>query len=357
MRRFCILLTALLMAGCPAKKPAAPETAPSPAPAETPEAAPSATPAASPSPTPEVTPSASPSPAPEASATPEPSASPEASTFQPQSLQSGSISDSDPRFTTTQLEIVQKKDVLLPVTGTEAQPTIAPQPDQPVTTGPTIPVPVPTPEPSATASPAPSPAAKVDHGPVEGTWAVTDEQGDLFDIVLFPNGQAVTDWTKGPDKAKGQHGKWVKKETGAVITYNSLDSDVIEKTAEGYQMKRLSGRTTVNLNMAKPLAMTRVEGPMAKYVGIWKMNQEPDGSYLMMALQSSGRAVSTVNGGTVGTWAVKGKGVLCTWPDNWFDMIEREGKTWQRRSWVGAEANGEADKSEAERVGEGETKP
>ncbi|MEI8313178.1 MAG: hypothetical protein WCH98_20710, partial [Verrucomicrobiota bacterium] len=49
------------------------------------------------------------------------------------------------------------------------------------------------------------PATKVSYA---GTWAVADDQGQLFDIVVFPNGQAASNWTKGPSGAHGERGFW-----------------------------------------------------------------------------------------------------------------------------------------------------
>ena len=87
-------------------------------------------------------------------------------------------------------------------------------------------------------------------------------------------------------------------------------------------------------------------------VGVWRLNNEPDGSHLYIALQSNGRAVSTINGTTEGKWKANENGALCEWPDGWVDQIERGSGGWQKRSWIGSESSAPADLSLATRVGE-----
>lgn len=72
------------------------------------------------------------------------------------------------------------------------------------------------------------------------------------------------------------------------------------------------------------------------FTGVWCLNKEPDGSYLYLALESSGRAFSTVGGGTEGTWEKTKDGALCKWPDGWNDLISVTNDGFQKRSWVGS---------------------
>jgi len=185
-----------------------------------------------------------------------------------------------------------------------------------------------------------------------GTWTTTDEQGQVFDIVLFPNGQAVTNWTKGPSGARGGRGLW-RQENGRLIALSDDGwTDVIETVAGGFYHTGFSPGTPLSGTPTNQAAASRMEGPQAIFVGVWRMNKEPDGSYQYIALQSNGRALSTINGGTEGKWEKTEKGALCTWPDGWADRIEHSSEGWQKRSWVGAETGTTADLSTATRVGE-----
>jgi hypothetical protein len=186
----------------------------------------------------------------------------------------------------------------------------------------------------------------------EGLWTTADAQGQAFDIIIFPNGQAVTNWTKGTEGARGERGYWRQDEQRITVVYSDGSTDVIERGDNGFQHRRYSAGSPLD---SQPLAQgeaKRGEGNDSSLVGVWRLNKEPDGSHLYIALQSNGRAMSTINGGTEGKWKANEKGALCEWPDGWVDQIERGNAGWQKRSWIGSESSAPADLSLATRVGE-----
>ncbi len=186
----------------------------------------------------------------------------------------------------------------------------------------------------------------------EGVWTTTDAQGQVFDIVLFPNGQAVTNWVKGPAGARGERGYWRHNKQRITVFYNDGSTDIIEETESGFQHRRYSTGSPLDSEPIIQAEATRSEGSQMALVGVWRLNNEPDGSHLYIALQSNGRAVSTINGTTEGKWKANENGALCEWPDGWVDQIERGSGGWQKRSWIGSETSAPADLSPAVRVGE-----
>ncbi len=212
------------------------------------------------------------------------------------------------------------------------------------------PVVLPSPSPAAAAT---ASAGQSTPGEFEGVWAATDDQGQTFDIVLFGNGQAVTNWTKGSAGALGERGFWKVDNGRAIAIYAEGRADVIE-AGEGGAFRHLgfAAGTPLQGKPASSNPATRVPGPGASFIGIWRLNKEPDGNYLYIALQSGGRAVSTINGRTVGTWAIDGGNARATWPDGWVDSFERSPEGWRKRSWVGPNQAADVDTSEAVRVGE-----
>lgn len=228
----------------------------------------------------------------------------------------------------------------------------SPKPSPGNTPGPGPAVPTATPEATATAtatataSPAAAPAAGY-----PGVWTTADENGQPFDLVLFPNGQAVTNWTRSPRGAQGERGFWREDRGEMVAVFEDGWTDVIIPKNGGFQHQGFAPGTARTSPPTNQAVAQRADGPQAAFIGVWRLNKEPDGSFLYLALQSGGRAFSTINGGTEGKWEKTEKGALCTWPDGWVDLIERTPEGWQKRSWVGAESN-TADLSPAERVGE-----
>lgn len=166
-----------------------------------------------------------------------------------------------------------------------------------------------------------------------GTWAVADDQGQVFDIVVFPNGQAVSDWTKGSSGAQGERGFWRLADNRLLVFFQDGWTDVISESDAGFKHRGFEPGTAMDGPPKNESAARRVEGD--GFAGVWCLNKEPDGSNLYVALQSSGRAFSTVGGGTEGKWEQTKEGALCKWPDGWNDLISTSSDGFQKRSWVG----------------------
>lgn len=215
---------------------------------------------------------------------------------------------------------------------------------------PAAPSPETAPAESATAATTSPSAAPVES--YQGIWTTTDDQGQEFDIVLFPNGQAVSNWTKGVEGAKGKRGYWRQEENRLIVVYDDGWTDLVSPAGDGFQHRAFAPGAPLTAAPSNQAAARRTDPPGSEFIGVWRLNKEPDGSYLYLCLQSNGRAVSTINGGTEGKWEKTDKGALCTWPDGWVDLIMRVPEGWQKRSWVGADTNAPADNSEAARVGE-----
>lgn len=227
----------------------------------------------------------------------------------------------------------------------------------------------PSPTPAASATPTASPAAtpvaspppiaviektepKPDAAEFIGAWTTTDEQGQLFDVLIFPNGQAVTTWTKGKHGARGELGFWRTENNRILIFLEDGWTDSLEKTADGVLHHGYPPGSPLNKPPATTEPAKRLAHDMEDVVGVWRLNKEPDSGYQYLALQSSGRAFSSVNGGTEGTWKHKGKTIECTWPDGWIDILEATPEGFQKRSFIGSSQDQPADVSPASRLGE-----
>ncbi|HEY5706382.1 MAG TPA: hypothetical protein VIS96_12485 [Terrimicrobiaceae bacterium] len=237
-----------------------------------------------------------------------------------------------------------------PTPATPAQAAAAPEPTPTAT--PEIAPDTPSPPETSVAAPttpAEPPRSRIAY---EGIWTTQDAQGQAFDIVIFPNGQAVTNWAKGVEGARGERGYWRQDEQRLTAVYSDGSTDIIEPYESGFRHRRYSAGSPLDSQPTAQTEATRAEGNEAALVGVWRLNKEPDGSHLYIVLQSSGRAISTVAGGTEGKWKANEKGALCEWPDGWVDQIERGTAGWQKRSWIGSESSAPADLSLATRVGE-----
>jgi len=203
----------------------------------------------------------------------------------------------------------------------------------------------------------PKPAAPlsvaVDAGAFVGTWATADEQGQAFDVVVFPGGQAVGTWGKGKGGAHGERGFWRTDRGRLLVFFHDGWTDEILANDGGFVHRGFEPGADLGGKWKNEAPARKLESD--GFTGIWQLNKEPDGSYLYIALRSSGRAFSTVNGGTEGRWEVTKDGALCSWPDGWNDLIYPSQEGFQKRSWVGPEEQNATppDISPATRVGTG----
>lgn len=189
------------------------------------------------------------------------------------------------------------------------------------------------PAPSVSPSDSAAPSAAVEPKDFTGTWAMADEQGQAFELVIFPGGQAVSTWTKGSSGARGERGLWRTEGDRLLVFFHDGWTDVIREVGGGFQHRGFEPGADLAGRWKNESPARKLDGD--GFTGIWQLNKEPDGSYLYVALQSSGRAFSTIGGGTEGKWEVTKDGALCSWPDGWNDLIYPSQDGYQKRSWVG----------------------
>jgi len=199
-------------------------------------------------------------------------------------------------------------------------------------------------------------APAVNHMPQDpsGVWSATDKEGRPFDILLYANGQAISTWAFGTSGALGERGFWRKKDAQIAVFFSDGWTDILDFSSDtpmhrGYEPGRSLSQSPTN-----EAPLTKTETPAADFIGIWRLNKEPDGNYLYVALLNNGRALSTINGGTEGQWEIQNGAAKCTWPDGWIDIIERIDGVWRKRSWVGSVNvdTSQVDVSAAVKVGE-----
>jgi len=211
-------------------------------------------------------------------------------------------------------------------------------------------------QPTSESQPSASPGQTANPTDFHGTWSTIDDKGDPFDVVIFPNGQAVTTWTKGPQGARGERGYWRIDGPSVMAFYEDGWTDIIQPRTGGFQHKGFAPGTPLSGKPGNTAAATREQGPVVEFVGVWRLNKEPDGNYLYIALLANGRAASTINGGTEGTWELKDNSAVCRWPDGWVDVIERGAGGYVKHSWVGSSPSESASADLAPAVRVGETK-
>lgn len=149
-----------------------------------------------------------------------------------------------------------------------------------------------------------------------GVFEVKDDDGDVFNILIFPEGKAITNWYKGEMGARGEFGDWEREDDHINISYDSGWKDVILKNDEGYQKFGYAPGITLNDQPSNQGSAQRVTGPVAEYIGVWYREGMEAKDPWFLALLSDRTARRSDNIEAAGKWEVVENGrVVITWED------------------------------------------
>lgn len=154
-----------------------------------------------------------------------------------------------------------------------------------------------------------------------GTWAAKDTEGDLFNIVIYDNGTAITNWSKGESGAKGEFGRWEASKGTISINYDDGWCDVISRKGKGYYKKSYGPGASVSGNPTNQGPAKRVKGKLEPFVGVWETTAAEKDVPFFMALKSDGTAVKSIDPKSTGKWSVIDGCAVSTWSDGWTDRI------------------------------------
>ena len=171
----------------------------------------------------------------------------------------------------------------------------------------------------------------------EGTWALTDSENALFNVNLLNDGVAISNWCKGPDGAKGEHGAW-KVEDG-VLLLNWTDGwlDVIQLGHIGFEKYSYAPRANRQGPPTSFGQAVKVLNYSTQWAGVRKTrsadpklkNQE-----FYICLQSNGVAMKSIDAIDTGCWQKQQGGIAIYFSDGWFMLIARDGDSVEARSWA-----------------------
>lgn len=137
-----------------------------------------------------------------------------------------------------------------------------------------------------------------------GVWAVTDGDENFFNILIFPENRAVSNFWGDGNGPKGETGSY--EITGTKCTVKYADGWVDVLSAENGALVKYSfapgtptDGTPSNQSQARSVGL-----PMRPFVGVWQAKLPDPFGEIFVALKSDGTAMSSeMNNGT-GTWSV-----------------------------------------------------
>ena len=171
------------------------------------------------------------------------------------------------------------------------------------------------------------------HKRFTGTWALTDNANNLFNVLLRADGRAVS--TSGVDGVPlggssqlrdtqlYEQGRWYPWGNGVRIDYSDGWSDAIFTGPAGTQQWSWApgkSRLASPSNQSKAVLLS---GAMAEAVGVYRIQPaQVDRPVTTVSLMSNGLAFNSIDAQAGGTWRLDKSEVEINWSSGWLTRFE-----------------------------------
>jgi len=192
------------------------------------------------------------------------------------------------------------------------------------------------PDPARSATPSPTPEPTPELATVSdfaGTWAAVDDTGRLFNLILTKDGRAVSNWPGGRAGAAGERAFWRLGDNEAILFTSGGWSSRIHPYEEGHLLLGYEWGANLAVTPASRSATRKLHGPETEFIGVWRLNEEPENGWLYVSIYSDGTARSSMNPDGTGEWELHENGIRITWADGWTDEIRRGPDGYRKLSW------------------------
>ena len=180
----------------------------------------------------------------------------------------------------------------------------------------------------------PSAAADADPRRLLGTWALTDNDNLLFNLLLRADGSALTAaGSRGPGKESTgrlteqdvvEVGRWRGWVNGLRVDYSDGWTDTILVSPGGpiqWSWQPGSDRNGPPTNTGKAVRLT---APEMAWVGVYRLTPtQPQLPPYLATLLSSGRAFNTIDTIAAGSWRQESNRLVIDWASGWRTTFER----------------------------------
>lgn len=188
------------------------------------------------------------------------------------------------------------------------------------------------------------PLLAIDPAAVEGTWALTDERNQTFNVVLREDGSATSTWSRGTDGAKGEQGGWSIRDGILYVRWTDGWLDTIRVGRYGFEKLSYEPGERDSDTPSSFGQAVKITDDSAKWVGVWRTRSVGAGTKdedLFVCLCSDGGAVKSIDAINSGCWQQQPTGLAIHWSDGWFTMLTQDGDVVTGQSWApGADRKG-----------------
>ena len=188
------------------------------------------------------------------------------------------------------------------------------------------------------------PLLAIDPAAVEGTWALTDESNQTFNVILREDGSATSTWSRGMDGAKGEQGGWSIRDGVLHVRWTDGWLDTIRAGRFGFEKFSYEPSDRDSDTPSSFGQAVKISDDSAKWVGVWRTQSVGAGTKdedLFVCLSSDGAAVKSIDAINSGCWQQQPMGLAIYWSDGWFTLLTQDGDTVTGKSWApGADRSG-----------------
>ncbi|MSR75342.1 MAG: hypothetical protein EXS14_07725 [Planctomycetes bacterium] len=176
-----------------------------------------------------------------------------------------------------------------------------------------------------------------------GTWAMSDQDNELFNVLVHPNGKCVSTWWKGAEGAVGEVGTWEIRGDKLRLRWTDGWLDVIGHSKLGLIRQSWDpGRLEINAPLdAAPVH--RAAGPLVPFIGVWLSCASKPGKAVHLALRGDGMTARSCGTDTVlGTWSTDGDSATLIFADGVVHRLLRADGQWREDTFAAGAAPGSA---------------
>ena len=190
---------------------------------------------------------------------------------------------------------------------------------------------------AATGSPAAARVPPLVERDVVGTWVLTDERNNAYNVRLAAGGRMTSTWSYGPDGAKGVRGEWTIEDGEVRIAFEDGWRDILRRVPDGIE-KRSWGPGTDPAGIPSAFGQAlRLDEPIVEFVGVWQVTSAlPGNPVFHVALQSNRLAFKTIDEIRLGTcfYSVQERCVRVHWANGFADRIRRDRDAYVLETWL-----------------------
>lgn len=160
-----------------------------------------------------------------------------------------------------------------------------------------------------------------------GVWVIGDTPEQRFDLVVLPNGTAISTYMEGPNETRGEFGKWELKDKDLVISFDSGWRDVLSPQGNEYVKKSYAPGTDLAGEANNTSMAEEYFGPKLPFVGVWQGNDHNGKPLFFMALASDGNGRKSNNLNAFADWVVFENTAQIAWTDGTYNELTPETRT------------------------------